>query len=247
MPYNREVKPEIADKLRQLNHQFYQTFAGEFAATRQRLQPGVLRVLRDISPEADILDLGCGAGELARELARRGHQGTYTGLDFSEELMAHARQDLPEDFKATFHQADLTTPDWDADLPKEHYDVVMAFAVLHHIPGMDLRIQVARKVRTLIKPEGQFIHSSWQFLNSDRLKNRVQPWEEAGLREEDVEPGDYLLDWRRGGRGLRYVHLLDLKELSVLAFRSRFRIKGLFRSDGEGGVLGLYEVWERKG
>ncbi|HBY08767.1 MAG TPA: hypothetical protein DEH22_13665, partial [Chloroflexi bacterium] len=59
---------KIAAKLLQLNAEFYQTFAVQFSDTRQRLQPGVLRILDRISSEARILDLGCGNGELARTL-----------------------------------------------------------------------------------------------------------------------------------------------------------------------------------
>jgi hypothetical protein len=89
-----------------------------------------------------------------------------------------------------------------------------------------------------------FIHSEWQFLDSEKLKSRVQPWEEAGISPEAVDPGDYLLDWRSGGRGLRYVHHFDEAELEALAAASRFRVRETFFSDGENGRLGLYQVWE---
>ena len=59
----------IAAKLLQLNAEFYQTFAVQFSATRQRIQPGVQRILKTVDPRAHILDLGCGNGELARVLA----------------------------------------------------------------------------------------------------------------------------------------------------------------------------------
>jgi len=60
-----------------------------------------------------------------------------------------------------------------------------------------------------------------------------------------VDFGDYLLDWRSGGRGLRYVHHFDEAELNALAAASRFRVQETFYADGEGGRLGLYQVWER--
>jgi len=40
--------------------------------------------------EESILELGCGNGELARELATRGHRGPYLGLDFSLPLLREA-------------------------------------------------------------------------------------------------------------------------------------------------------------
>jgi hypothetical protein len=88
-----------------------------------------------------------------------------------------------------------------------------------------------------------FIHSEWQFLGSERLRARIQPWSEAGLEAPDVDLGDFLLDWRQGGYGLRYVHHFTLNELEELAEETGFMIQETFRSDGEGGNLGLYQVW----
>ena len=82
-------------------------------------------------------------------------------------------------------------------------------------------------------------------MNSEKLKDRIQPWEDAGLSPEEVEPGDYLLDWRSGGLGLRYAHHFSAQELSQLAAETGFRLVESFFSDGEGGRLGLYQVWER--
>jgi len=98
----------------------------------------------------------------------------------------------------------------------------------------------------LLKPGGRFIHSNWQFLNSDRLRRRIQPWDTVGLDPAALEPGDYLLDWRQGGHGLRYVHHFEPDELTALAHRAGFEPIDGFYSDGEGGNLGLYQVW-RKG
>jgi SAM-dependent methyltransferase len=200
----------------------------------------------------NLLDLGCGNGELTRELMRRGHRGHYTGLDFSLPLLEVARHGW-EDLPATFVRADLTAPGWEkrvsesgrtSESASQQYDRVMAFAVLHHIPGESNRRNILLAVRRLLKDGGLFIHSNWQFLNSEKLKGRIQPWNEAGLTDADVDPGDYLLDWRSGGRGLRYVHVFDEAELAALAAATGFRVRESFLADGENDRLGLYQVWE---
>jgi hypothetical protein len=61
---------------------------------------------------------------------------------------------------------------------------------------------------------------------------------------EQVDVGDYLLDWRQGGYGLRYVHYFDEVELVELAQLSGYRILESFYSDGKGGRLSLYQTWE---
>jgi tRNA (uracil-5-)-methyltransferase TRM9 len=236
------VNPTTISRLLELNRQFYQTFALPFSATRQRLQPGVIKMLDQIRPEADLLDLGCGNGELAHELARCGHRGAYTGLDFSSILLDEARGGQPDDF--SFILADLSSDNWDAALSDNRYDAIFAFAVLHHLPGIDIRLRLLRKVRSLLKTIGRFIHSEWQFLNSPRMAARVQPWESIGLSTTDVEPGDYLLDWRQGGTGLRYVHHFSESELVDIAAQVDFHIAESFLSDGENERLGLYQVWK---
>src|SRR3972149_1374986 len=88
-------------------------------------------------------------------------------------------------------------------------------------------------------PSPQADISTWQFLHSPKLRARIVPWAEAGVGEQEVDEGDYLLDWRRGGRGLRYVHHTGEEEVARLAEPAGLRVSGQFHSDGEGGRLGL--------
>jgi SAM-dependent methyltransferase len=248
------MEARVAKYLVKLNREFYQKLAGPFSASRGQLQPGVLRVLESIPNEANMLDLGCGNGGVARELARRDHNGRYVGLDFSRELLQVAgSQD--EGLDATFLQADLISTDWHLrpEINKQKFDFVLAFAVLHHIPGQELRMQLLQQIRGLLEEAGgfetrpyeskKFIHSNWQFLNSPRLKARIQSWADVGLAAADVDEGDYLLDWRSGGQGLRYVHQFNETELAGLAAESGFEIKETFLSDGKSGDLSLHSVW----
>ncbi|MGD8454810.1 MAG: class I SAM-dependent methyltransferase [Anaerolineales bacterium] len=239
------MQPEIVHQLLALNHQFYQTFAQDFSDTRQRIQPGVESILEMIQPSAKLLDLGCGNGALAGRLYQNGHTGAYVGVDSSKDLVEIAqKRNLPN---AQFMWGDITTPDLGSDLPGTPFDFVFCFAVLHHIPGVELRIQLLEKVHALLAPKGRFILSNWQFLESPRLRARIQPWTTIDLSDTDVDAGDYLMDWWRGGKGLRYVHHFSGSELQSLAVKTGFRVCGLFTSDGEEGKLGLYQIWEVKG
>jgi tRNA (uracil-5-)-methyltransferase TRM9 len=230
-----------AGRLLDLNRDFYERFGPAFSATRRRLQPGVRRILEGLSGDESILDLGCGNGELARELAKRGQRGPYLGLDFSLSLLREAG---PQPAGAVrFQQFDITSDDWTMD--HGPWSMVTAFAVLHHIPGETLRLKMLKRVHDLLAEDGRFVLSNWQFLNSARLTARLQPWSAAGLAEADVDPGDHLLDWRSGGQGLRYVHQFSAQELAGLAGQAGLRVRESFLSDGEGGRLSLYQVWEK--
>jgi SAM-dependent methyltransferase len=236
---------ETAARLIEINREFYMHFGDSFSATRRRIQPGVRRVLEALHGDESILDLGCGNGELLRELVRRGHRGPYLGVDFSLPLLREAEEQALE-FSARFLKADLTQlPELSEQLfVAGGWSVVTAFAVFHHIPSSELRLNVLRVVYHLLSNDGVFIHSNWQFLSSEKLKARIQPWELAGTSGSAVEEGDYLLDWRSGGIGLRYVHHFSEKELGKLAKTSGFHIINTFYSDGEAGNLGLYQVWK---
>jgi tRNA (uracil-5-)-methyltransferase TRM9 len=245
------VDPDVTQKLLALNRQFYQTFAEPFSTTRMRLQPGVRTILDRLPHPASILDLGCGNGYLASQLIEKHPDVFYVGLDSSPELLEGARHACAGGQNITFHLVDLTSPAWELDLsatPGSHtslqFNTILAFAVLHHIPGTPARASILKKVRSLIQPDGRFIHSEWQFLNNPRLRLRIQPWETVGLSQQIVDPGDYLLDWRQGGRGLRYVHHFSESELAELANECGFIITETFSADGEGGNLGLYQVWK---
>jgi SAM-dependent methyltransferase len=233
-----------AARLIELNRDFYTRFGDSFSATRHRIQPGVRRVLDMLNGNEDILDLGCGNGWFARELADRGHRGTYLGVDFSLPLLRDA-ESYAGGFSATFRQVDLNQLSVISDQLTDDFSLITSFATLHHIPSHELRLNILHNVHQLLKPGGLFIHSNWQFLNSERLKSRIQDWSKTGLSPADVDPNDYLLDWRSGGEGLRYVHHFDEAELAELAQATGFQVKEVFYSDGETGNLGLYEVWEK--
>ncbi len=234
-----------AARLIQLNKDFYTRFGDSFSATRHRIQPGVRRVLDMLKGDESILDLGCGNGEFIRELAKRGHRGAVLGADFSLPLLREA-ESQPEDFSAKFVEVDLTKLSVDSNqlARTDHWSLITAFAVLHHIPSTELRLDILRTVRGLLKPDGLFIHSNWQFLNSEKLKGRIKAWEDVSISPSEIEAGDYLLDWRSGGEGLRYVHHFTEVELGELASASGFRVAETFSSDGETGNLGLYQVWK---
>ncbi|MHB8113900.1 MAG: class I SAM-dependent methyltransferase [Bellilinea sp.] len=238
-----------------LNQEFYQKFGPAFAATRRRIQPGVRRVVNGLPVGGRLLDLGCGSGTLALELDKLWITGSYFGLDFSNELLAEARNALhrakPGGVDIRFARADLIDPNW-ADLAASFsVDVVLAFAVLHHIPDSAVRARILRQVCDLLPEGGVFIHSEWQFQHSAKLMARRVAWETVGIDETELEPGDTLLDWRYAlsGQpeqvGLRYVHLFTREELAELAAQAGFAVDSEFESDGDGGRLGLYQAWRK--
>ncbi|MEA3308796.1 MAG: class I SAM-dependent methyltransferase [Chloroflexota bacterium] len=228
---------KIRDFLRDLNQQFYATFAGEFANSRGRTEPGFERVLSQVEPGNRVLDLGCGHGRVAFLLPKG---CSYTGVDFSTEMLAQVGANSQErDMR--FVAADLLSEDWPATVGNQ-YDWITIRAVLQHIPGYAARARILQQAVALLAPGGHIVLANWQFLAAQRLHRRIQEWSEVGLSEAEVETGDYLLDWQRGGRGWRYVHLVDTAETAQLAADAGLTITALFRADGRENNLTLYAV-----
>jgi SAM-dependent methyltransferase len=248
------MKPIILSKIDAINQEFYQKFADSFSRTRQRLQPGAARVMREIPPRGNWLDVGCGTGSLAVEWMSQRRSGMYHGVDFSKPLIEEARARVaaevtyPE-LKIGFSFADLTDDGWTKNLPEARWDGLMMFAVLHHIAGCKRRARLLRCLRSLIPTGAPMYISVWQIQNSPRLMNRLLPWSAAGLEEQELEPGDALMDWRgdkstsASSDAMRYVHLFSTDELHDLANICGFTVEDSFYSDGHEGNLGLYQFW----
>ena len=239
---------EITERLLALNRAFYATFARPFAASRPTSDPALVCILPHIPQRASVLDVGCGNGRLALLLDRERPGATYLGVDAVPELveLARAQADQLTTIAAEFCVADVTRPGWGGGLPGAPFDCAIALAVLHHIPGFHLRARVLREIAGLLKPDGCMIISTWQFLGSARMRRKIVDWTEVSIAEESLEPGDYLLDWKREGRGLRYCHLVDEAEVERLAAESGFCLRETFRAGGREGDLSLFAVFDRK-
>ncbi len=240
--YNADMNSVTAERLLAINRDFYNHFGDQFSATRQRLQPGVKSFLDSVQEDVSVLDLGCGNGNFLRELFKCGHKQTLLGVDFSLPLLRDA-ESTPG---VLFREVDLTRfSDFGDQLSVEGgWGMITMFATLHHIPSTEMRLDILRTVRKLLKEGGKFILSNWQFLNSEKLRSRIQPWDKVGIDPSELDEGDYLLDWRSGGEGLRYAHHFSAGELLGLADQAGMRVTESFLSDGDGGNLGLYQVWQ---
>lgn len=108
------------------------------------LQRAIRRLPRRPS---QILDLGCHSGWLTSYLATW-TGAAVTGLDFSESAIAYGRQHRP---MLHLEVADITQP---LAFPSSHFDLVTAFDVLEHLPGVPALL---REVRRVLRPGGVFL------------------------------------------------------------------------------------------
>ena len=90
----------------------------------------------------------------------------------------------------------------------------------------------------LVLPGGSLAFTAWRFYEQERFRRRIVAWD-ASL---SVETHDYLLDWRRGERALRYCHYIDDAEHTALIEATSMRVIDDFRADGATGDLNRYTV-----
>lgn len=252
------MQEKTAQKLIALNREFYQRGAESFSATRQRIQPGMARILDGLADSGSWLDIGCGNGNLARAWLESGRKGRYKGVDFSQRLLGDARNVARDVFdrgetEINFFQADISKAGWQTPFEASDWDGVFLFAVLHHIPSLQLRERLLNDVAALLHPQGCVYISVWQPQHSAHLWARRQPWEAIGLTEKDVDEDDILLDWKAESSHqaqhsiYRYVHVFKESELKTLAANSGFRVLESFSSDGRQKNLALYQIWQKPG
>ena len=116
------------------------------------------------------------------------------------------------------------------------FDCVLMLAVLHHIPGGDVRARILRQARELLAPQGRIVVSTWQFMDNERMRKKIVPWSVLGIDEREIEPGDALLNWKRDGEGLRYCHWIGEDEMRALAAQAGLKSWKRSAPEGERGI-----------
>lgn len=107
-------------------------------------------VLQEIekSPFTSLLDLGCGTGEILKQLSQKYPDKQYYGLDLSSQMVAQAQQKLGN--LAHISQGDSASlPYADASM-----DIILCLDSFHHYP---FPVMVMREVYRVLKPGGIFL------------------------------------------------------------------------------------------
>ena len=121
-------------------------FRGQWRELRQK----TINLAR-IQPSEKVLDVGCGTGTLAMEVARRvGRAGSVAGIDPSTEQIAWARskavqRNVPVEFQIGVIE--------NLPLPDQTFDVVLSTLMMHHLPA-PLKRQGLAEVARVLKPGG---------------------------------------------------------------------------------------------
>ena len=160
-----------------------------------------------------VLEIGCGTGSQLFQFAKNNF---VVGLDFSKKMIYHARKYFKKkNVDGYFIVSDALFP----AIKNGSFDVVLAIALLHHIPGRENRIKVIKELLRIAKKE--ILISVWKrrfkIAGISLLKSFILSL--FKLREY----GDVYVPWNYHGKKIkRFYHLYsfsefinDLKEAGV--------------------------------
>jgi SAM-dependent methyltransferase len=188
-----------------------------------RKEAGRLEILLAVAPGAEVLDVPCGAGRVARVLAQRGYR--LTGVDQSFESLQHARR-ADDSGRIAWEQRDMRDLPWPG-----RFDA--AFCLGNSFGYLDDEGNHAflRAVRQTLKKGARFVLETPMVLENVLLHIQPRPWWKAGdvylLVDNQYDPATERLnieytfvangriEVRRGShRAYAYRELVELLESS---------------------------------
>jgi cyclopropane fatty-acyl-phospholipid synthase-like methyltransferase len=142
----------------------------------------------------EILEYGCGTGEIAKYLASKGHKILAT--EYSDVAVRRIKSENPP-----FKIIETSAP---SDIKDKKFDTIVCIGVFHHQPP-DIQKKFLESFSKMIKSGGQIILMGWDVNDSEFLKTpkrisdetKKQTWTinhlekvmpKYGLRIENSEP-----------------------------------------------------------
>src|SRR2546421_2148230 len=108
-----------------------------------------------------LVDLGCGSGRTAVQIAKRLPKCGYVGIDVVQDLLDHARSLCPPSYRFIRSTA-VGFP-----LPDASADMIIAFSVFTHLLHEECYAYLQDAVRVL-RPGGKFVFSFFEFARADQ-------------------------------------------------------------------------------
>jgi len=227
----------------------YDEIAEDFDTTRQKnLWPEILKLASEVKDGDSVLDVGCGNGRLVE--AFKNKEINYLGIDNSQKLIEIAKSKFSiYDFSAKggpasggqfsnnfqfsnfqFKIGDVLELD---KINEKDFDYVFYIAVLHHLPGDDLKIKALEQIKNKLTDNGKIIVSVWNLWSQVKFRKLILKYallKIVGKNRFDF--GDIIFNWKNN-RGevisQRYYHAFTTTGLKKIIKKSGLKIRKLYK------------------
>lgn len=137
----------------------------------------------------NVLDIGCGAGNYTLMMLSKIKDLQCTLVDLSKPMLERAFERVSSLTSSTVEiiQGDIR----DVELQVNHFDIILAGAVLHHLRDDEDWEQVFKKLFKILKPGGCLLISDFVTQENDLLNQFI--WEKYGNYLTNLGGEDYRL------------------------------------------------------
>ena len=151
-------------------------FRGKARALRQKTVS-----LARVQPGETVLDVGCGTGTLAIDVARRvGRAGHVAGVDPGSQQIARARAKADRRNVSIDFQIGVIEH---LPFPDQTFDVVFSTLMMHHLPA-PLKRQGLAEIARVLKPGGRLVIAD--FTHKKERQGRAARFHAGGSRIHDL-------------------------------------------------------------
>lgn len=152
--------------------------ARDFEQIKRKVIPGYREIEKSIfsylpfvqSRKIAVLELGTGTGALAMDLLKRFPRATYTGIDFSTNMLEIASHRLRKHEK----QVTLQNADLNKIKVEGRYDLIISLYTIHHVFN---KKGLLKNLYALLKAGGCFFYADASFSTNKKLEKQfIEGW-----------------------------------------------------------------------